>query len=105
MENKSLMACSDISKIHKETSNHLTIVSFNLGACASYKCLNNGICTNVNGAPKCLCIEGYKGDQCEEGIEFLSTYQTHFTNHIHGIIGKLNEFLFRIVTFSHNDCH
>ena len=63
MENKSHIAY----KLSAYIRSHLTIVSIIVGACASYRCLNNGICTNVNGAPKCVCIEGYEGDRCEQG--------------------------------------
>jgi Notch-like protein len=31
--------------------------------CDSIKCLNNGVCNNLNGT--CLCLNGYYGDTCE----------------------------------------
>ena len=54
--------------INEIFSTYLCISFFVIpGACVSHICENNGICINDLGEPKCLCIEGYTGERCENG--------------------------------------
>ena len=38
-----------------------------LGVCASLICENSAVCIDINGEPFCDCLDGYKGERCENG--------------------------------------
>ena len=59
------------------------------GVCSLYTCENDGVCRNQDGAPTCECLDGYDGQNCEEGKQKCRNFscngyheQESFKSHI-----------------------
>ena len=49
---------------------HALILNFifsDINECMNDPCQNGGTCVNSPGSYSCDCVEGYKGDHCQEG--------------------------------------
>lgn len=54
------------------TSGRFLITVSQLQTCNGKACLQ-GVCATINGTPKCLCYNGYSGENCQTGEFAMSS--------------------------------
>ena len=62
--------CSNSFCFHLLNVLHALILNFiypDIDECRNDPCQNGGTCVNSPGSYSCDCVEGYKGDHCQEG--------------------------------------
>ena len=60
------------------------IYSVLTGICVANACENGGSCLEVDGSPKCHCLDGYIGKNCENGrlrIPYVSNNRIYRKNY------------------------
>ena len=49
--------------------------------CESNPCQNGGTCVDAVGGYSCTCIAGFKGDDCETGMQLIDDIRNKYNQH------------------------